>query len=85
MNTYTAKERINMMNEPKEYMIGDIFACQINFINPENNKEDETSFDIDCSKSNWKDTLLSLWEDFRKENNLPENCVTDAWSTLSDK
>lgn len=81
----TAKEAISRMNEPTECMEGAIFSCQINFYNNENKEhEDETSFDIDCTQSNWRDELLACWEEFRKENNLPENCVTDAWATIDE-
>ncbi len=83
IKTMTAKEAIHRMSEPTEWMVGTIFACQINFYNNEN-KEDETSFDIDCTQSNWRNELLECWEEFRKENNLPENCVTDAWATVVD-
>ena len=83
--TMTAKEAISRMNEPTECMGGTIFSCQINFYNNENKEqEDETSFDIDCTQSNWRDELLACWKEFRKENNLPENCVTDAWATVVD-
>ena len=83
----TAEEAIGRMNEPTEWMEGTVFACQINFYNPEDTDcehEDETSFDVDCSKPGWRDELLALWNEFRKENNLPERCVSDAWSTLVD-
>ena len=84
-DTTTAEVAIRRMNEPTEWMEGTIFSCQINFLNHEDTEhEDETSFDIDCSKPGWRDELLSLWEDFRKENNLPKDCVTDAWSTVVD-
>ena len=77
------KDAIRRMNEPTEWMEGTIFSCQINFYNNEDKeREDETSFDIDCTQPNWRDELLALWNNFRKENYLLEDCVTDAWSTL---
>lgn len=85
-DTMTAEVAISRMNEPTEWMEGTIFSCQINFYNNEDKEqEDETSFDIDCTHPNWRDELLALWNDFRKENNLPENCVTDAWATVVDE
>lgn len=78
-----AKTAISRMNEPKEWMENDWFSCQINFIDPKTNEEDEASFDVNCSSSAWRDKLLILWDNFRKENNLPENCVADAWSTVA--
>lgn len=72
------------MNEPTEWMVGKWFSCQVNFNNPDLEFEDETSFDIDCTNSNWRNELIELWDEFRKENNLPEDCVTDTWSTFVD-
>lgn len=83
--TMTAEVAISRMNEPTEWMEGSIFSCQINFYNQYDNEyEDETSFDIDCTQPNWRDELLACWEEFRKENDLPEDCVTDAWATVID-
>ena len=84
-NIMTAKMAIGKMGEPTEYMEGSVFACQINFFNNENGgREDETSFDIDCTQPNWRDELLICWEEFCVENNLPEDCVIDAWATTID-
>ena len=77
----TAEMVIRRMNNPTEWVHSTIFTCQICFKNTEN-RDDETSFDIDCTQKYWRDELLSCWEEFRKENNLPEDCVTDAWFTV---
>lgn len=79
----TAEMAIRRMNEPTEWIHGTILTCQINFINNEN-REDETSFEfkINDTQKYWRDELLSCWEEFRKENNLKENCVIDAWSSV---
>ena len=83
----TGREAIERMNEPKEFMKGDIFNLVINFwnhTNPPGFEWDEVDFTVDCSKPEWRNELLALWEDFRKENNLPERIVEEAWSTLPD-
>lgn len=80
----TAEVAISHMVDPTEFMDGNIFSCQIVFWDAEEKQEDETSFDIDCSKEGWRDELLELWNDFREENGLPEDCVTDAWATVAE-
>lgn len=82
-DTMTAVDAIQRMGDPTEWFSMPVLSCQIDFLNCENgNQEDETSFDIDCSQPNWRDELLSCWEEFRKENKLPDNCVTGAWATV---
>lgn len=86
MELMNAREAIRRMENPKRSLKGDTFSIQINFYNEEAIDDiDETSFDIDCSKETWRDELLGLWEDFRKENGLPENCVTEAWAAPADE
>ena len=72
-------DAIKRMNDPREWLSGKVFSIQVEFINE--NRDDETEFDIDCSKENWRDELVSLWDEFSKENDLPADCVTDIWST----
>ena len=79
----TAEMAMMRMDDPTKFPICTNFVCWICFKNNEN-RDDETSFDVDCTQKYWRDELLSCWEDFRKENNLPEDCVTDA-SLLSYK
>ena len=85
MATTTAREMISHMDIPTEWMEGTVFDCRINFYDPTSpEREDETSFDIDCSQPNWREDLLSLWEDFCKENALPTDCISDVWATTID-
>jgi len=84
MHTDTAKKIILKMNNPMQWMDGTVFSYQINFYNNDG-YEDETSFDVDCRQFDWRDELLELWDEFRKENNLPEECFIDVWVTTIDE
>ena len=78
-----ARTIICRMNEPTEWMKGNIFSCQIDFNNPNVvGDEDETSFDLDCSNAGWREELLQLWIHFCEENNFEIDSITDAWSTI---
>lgn len=70
------------MNEPTEWLKGKVFAIQINFLNPEYIGEDETSFDVDCTKPDWRSEVCELWHNFAREFGFPDECVTDAWATI---
>lgn len=81
-----AIEAIKRMNDPRQWMMGNWFLCQIDFNDSfDPLEESEVSFKIDCSNENWRDELLKLWEDYRNEKKLPEDCVTEAWATLYEE
>jgi len=77
MKMITAEAAISQMGNPTKWMKGNIFSCQIIYYQPT-----EVSFDVDCTQPNWRDELLALWEKYRKDNFLPEECVAEAWATV---
>ena len=76
----TIENAIARTNNPTEWIDGNVFSFQIVFENE--NHIDETSFDVDCTTSTWRDEIVELWKEFAKENNINENSVIEIWSTL---
>lgn len=83
------RTKVQELEDPRRFLKGNRFDFMIDFINPDDGREDETDTEIDfydLSGQTFKDEILDFWKGFCKDQKWDpsEIEIVDVWGTVPD-